>query len=125
MDDEELSTEEESEQPEPINSTNEMHLIPQDTPIRKAKLSDLEYEQQLALIETLQARRIKFREFKTKAGKSRNNSIEKDNHAKAAQMDKLLEKYDRLLEALDKNFTKLEQVWDELQVHRITLGDND
>ena len=110
---------------EEIKSTDGMHLVEQDTPINKATLAELPGDQQIKFIEVLQARRMKVREFTTKARASRDKAANSGAHAKVQKFDKLLEKLSKACEKADKHLMDAEKLVDELQVHRLTMGDND
>jgi hypothetical protein len=110
---------------EEIKSSDGMHLVEQDTPINKATLAELPGDQQLKFIEVLQARRIKIREFTTKARASRDKASNAGAHAKVMKFDKLLEKLSKLCDKADKHLMDAEKLVDELQVHRLTMGEHD
>lgn len=124
MSDNDLS---EDEEPivEEIKSTDGMHLVEQDTPINKATLAELPGDHQIKFIETLQARRMKVREFTTKARASRDKAANSGAHAKVQKFDKLLEKLDKKLSTAEKALDECTKLIDELTVHRMTMGDHD
>jgi hypothetical protein len=123
-DDIEEATEEELV-PVVASNFDPMYLVPQDTPIAKASILDLEGDQQLKFIEALQERRKTVYIVKERVKRSVGVAKDKNRFSTAEKLQKIDEKLTKALEKIDDALIKAEKLFDDAKVLRMSLGEFD
>lgn len=101
-----------------------MLKLPEDNPINRATLLDLDLPKQREYIAKLQERRLRIHEMPTKARETAARiRSEPKKVLQANDLEKKAEKLEKVLSKIEIDLNKAEKLADEIKVYRMVEGD--